>query len=79
MLRWGGFLDTVEEGVSGVYFDQPQPDSIRDAVTALERMAWEPLKIQAHVEQFSEERFAAELISAVSEINAERIERTASR
>ena len=79
VLRWGGFLDTVEEGVSGVYFDQPQPDSIRDAVTALERTAWEPLKIQAHVEQFSEERFAAELISAVSEINAERIERTASR
>lgn len=79
VLRWGGFLDTVEEGISGVYFDQPQPDSIRDAVTALERTAWEPLKIQAHVEQFSEERFAAELISAVSEINAERIERTASR
>ncbi|MEK8073601.1 glycosyltransferase [Rhodococcoides navarretei] len=78
VLRWGGFLDTVEEGVSGVYFDQPQPDSIRDAVAHLERTAWEPLKIQAHMEQFSEERFAAELVSAVSDIRAEQIERTAS-
>ncbi|WP_415976092.1 glycosyltransferase [Rhodococcus sp. 077-4] len=79
VLRWGGFLDTVEEGISGVYFDRPQPDSIREAVTALERTTWEPLKIQAHMEQFSEERFAAELISAVSDIRAEQIERTASR
>ena len=79
VLRWGGFLDTVEENVSGVYFDQPQPDSIRDAVAALERATWEPLKIQAHVEQFSEERFAAELIAAVTEMYAAPIERTATR
>jgi glycosyltransferase involved in cell wall biosynthesis len=23
VLRWGGFLDTVEEGITGVYFDHP--------------------------------------------------------
>ncbi|WP_241256646.1 glycosyltransferase [Rhodococcus sp. KRD162] len=79
VLRWGGFLDTVDEGVTGVYFDQPQPDSIREAVGALERTHWEPSKIQNHVEQFSEERFAAELYAAVTDIHAGRIERTASR
>ncbi|WP_032376058.1 glycosyltransferase [Rhodococcoides fascians] len=78
VLHWGGFLDTVEEGVSGVYFDQPQPDSIRNAVTALERTTWEPSKIKAHVEQFNEERFAAELHAAVSEMYTENMERAAS-
>ncbi|KQU45073.1 glycosyl transferase family 1 [Rhodococcus sp. Leaf278] len=78
VLRWGGFLDTVEDGVSGVYFDQPQPDSIRDAVTELERISWEPLKIKAHVEQFNEERFAAELHAAVSEMYTHNMERAAS-
>ena len=79
VLRWGGFLDTVEEGVTGVYFDEPQPDSIRDAVDALERSHWEPSKIQNHMEQFSEERFAAEMDAAVTDIHAGHRERTASR
>nr|WP_296769761.1 glycosyltransferase [Rhodococcus sp. (in: high G+C Gram-positive bacteria)] len=79
VLRWGGFLDTVEEGVSGVYFDEPVPEAIREAVESLERTSWEPLKIQAHVEQFSEERFAAELIAAVTEIHEQSTERTLSR
>lgn len=79
VLRWGGFLDTVEEGVSGVYFDEPVPEAIREAVDTLERTSWEPLKIQAHVEQFSEERFAAELIAAVTEIHEQSTERALSR
>lgn len=79
VLRWGGFLDTVEEGVSGIYFDEPDPKSIRAAIEELERTTWEPLKIQAHVEQFSEERFAAELISAVTDIYEQTTERNLSR
>ncbi|MDJ0395620.1 glycosyltransferase [Rhodococcus sp. G-MC3] len=76
VLRWGGFLDTVEEGVSGVYFDEPVPEAIREAVDVLEQTIWEPLKIAAHVEQFSEERFAAELVAAVTEIHEHSTERT---
>jgi glycosyltransferase involved in cell wall biosynthesis len=79
VLRWGGFLDTVEEGVSGVYFDEPEPEAIRGALDRLERTTWEAFKIQAHVEQFSEERFAAELSAAVTEIHDETTERNLSR
>ncbi len=78
VLRWGGFLDTVEEGVSGVYFDEPQPDSIRRAVTELEATTWEPSKIKEHVEQFGEDTFAAELNAAVTELHTGTIERAAS-
>ncbi|WP_245819863.1 glycosyltransferase [Rhodococcoides yunnanense] len=79
VLRWGGFLDTVEEGVSGVFFDEPTPESIAVALATLERTTWEPSKIQAHVEQYSEERFAAELIAAVTDIHERTTERKLSR
>lgn len=79
VLRWGGFLDTVEEGVSGVYFDEPLPEAIRTALDTLERTTWEPVKIRAHVEQFGEERFAAELNAAVTEIHDASTERNLSR
>jgi len=33
-LRWGGFLDTIVEGVTGRYFDEPTPGLIAAALTA---------------------------------------------
>ena len=24
-LRWGGFLDTIDEGRNGIFFDEPTP------------------------------------------------------
>ena len=68
-----------EEGVSGVYFDEPLPEAIRTALDTLERTTWEPVKIRAHVEQFGEERFAAELNAAVTEIHDASTERNLSR
>ncbi len=35
VLRWGGFLDTVVEGTTGVFFDRPQPAEIAAAVRRL--------------------------------------------
>lgn len=69
-LRWGGFLDTVSEGVTGVYFDRPDPMSIADAVTALESNSWERDKMDVFLEQFSEEKFAESLISAIEEVTS---------
>ena len=34
-LRWGGFLDTTVEGTTGVFFDQPEPRLIAEAVEQL--------------------------------------------
>jgi glycosyltransferase involved in cell wall biosynthesis len=57
VLRWGGFLDTVEEGGTGLFFDSPTPDDVADAVRRLSRHAWDADSIRAHAERFSEERF----------------------
>jgi glycosyltransferase involved in cell wall biosynthesis len=65
VLRWGGFLDTVDEDITGVYFDRPEATSIRAAVDRFETMRFDPDKVTLHVEQFTEERYASVLHEAV--------------
>jgi glycosyltransferase involved in cell wall biosynthesis len=57
VLRWGGFLDTVEEGGTGIFFDSPTPDAIAYAVRRLRQRGWDANRIQAHAERFSEDHF----------------------
>lgn len=68
VLRWGGFLDTVDEGITGLYFDSPDAASIAEAVDRFEAMSFDPDKVRLHVEQFTEERYAAALHAAVDEL-----------
>ncbi|WP_167329036.1 glycosyltransferase [Rhodococcoides fascians] len=74
VLRWGGFLDTVAEGETGVYFNEPEPVSIRKAVMTLDDRDWPAGGMDNHLDQFSEQRFAEALHNAVDEavIDAER-------
>ena len=71
VLRWGGFLDTVLEGVTGVYFDAPTARDIADAVRTVSRETWDEEAIRAHAESYSEERFVAELHRIVAEESAQ--------
>lgn len=57
VLRWGGFLDTVEEGETGLFFESPTPEAVADAVRRLRSHGWNVDAIRAHAERFSEERF----------------------
>ncbi|MDR3663362.1 MAG: glycosyltransferase [Mycobacterium sp.] len=67
-LRFGGFLDTIAEGVTGLYFDEPQPNSVREALDRFESAAWDPEKIKRHVAQFTEDAFTARLHEAVDKL-----------
>ena len=60
-LRAGGFLDTVVEGETGVFFDEPEPGALSQALAAAMSRCWDPQRIRAHAEGFSEERFIAQL------------------
>lgn len=66
VLRWGGFLDTVVEDVTGVFFDEPEPAAIRRAVDRLEGMSVDPDKIRASMQRFSETAFADALRTEVN-------------
>ena len=68
VLRWGGFLDTVDEGITGIYFEQPDSASISDAIDRFENSVFDPDKVRTHVERFTEERYATALYAAVDEL-----------
>ena len=66
--RAGGFLDTILEGTTGLFFDEPTPEAVRDAVLAERGVAWDADAIRAHVASYSEERFIARLRELVDEL-----------
>lgn len=56
-LRGGGFLDTILEGETGVFFDRPEPEEIAAALGIWEHHAWDGERMRARAEQFGEARF----------------------
>ncbi len=61
LLRWGGFLDSLDEGISGLYFDEPTPLSAGAAMRQLVQTEWDPHAIRDHASKYSEERFMARI------------------
>jgi glycosyltransferase involved in cell wall biosynthesis len=66
-LRWGGFLDTIEDGVTGVFFDEPESQLIARAVTALTDTPWSAGALRTHAERFSSARFIGRINDVVTE------------
>jgi glycosyltransferase involved in cell wall biosynthesis len=56
-LRFGGYLDTVREDETGVFFDLPEAAAIAEAVRTLLGRSWDAAEIHRHARGFSEERF----------------------
>lgn len=71
----GGALETVVDGITGVFFNEPEPSAICAAIRHLERMTWSPDEIRQHVEKFSTRRFLREM----TQFMEERIAAVASR
>ncbi len=69
-LRWGGFLDTTVDGRTGVFFDEPSPRLIADAVDRMSTTAWAKDSITAHALQFSMHRFVKRMQAVVAEERA---------
>jgi glycosyltransferase involved in cell wall biosynthesis len=64
---WGGFLDTVVEGLNGLFFSRPEPCAIAIGIqTALTR-DWNSKTIQTYAKAFDEEHFRRRLRSIVLE------------
>jgi len=53
----GGALDTIKDGVTGVFFDEQAPDALEDALARFGRIAFDPARLRAHTEKFSSQRF----------------------
>lgn len=66
VLRWGGFLDTVASGKTGIFFDTVDPAVLASAIRQARETAWDPATIIAHAELFSVERFEERLRTALA-------------
>ncbi|GAB3578133.1 glycosyltransferase [Calidifontibacter terrae] len=67
-LHAGGYLDTVVDGVSGYFFEDPSAGAI---ATAVRRLAERPLSrtvVADHAQQFSEELFIESIRTAVAQL-----------
>lgn len=61
----GGALETVQEGVGGVFFSEQTPRAIIEAVERFEQQTWTPSAIRQTVERFGAERFRQQFRSLV--------------
>lgn len=57
VLRWGGFLDTVIDEETGVFFDLPQPTLVSAAIRRLAKGRFDSLTLQRHASQTDETHF----------------------
>jgi len=73
--RAGGVLDTVVDGLTGVFFDGADPDALAAAVRRAEGIDWQPAAIRAHAERFGRADFEARLTSFLAAARAGRAPR----
>ena len=71
-LRWGGFLETIVEGETGVYFDEPEPAAIVAAIDDLIRTTWSEVDLVRHAESFGTPRFLDALAAVVEDVRPRR-------
>jgi glycosyltransferase involved in cell wall biosynthesis len=65
VLRSGGFLETVEEHQTGIFFDSVLPESIAKALDELRRRRWDAGVLQEHAACFGQARFSDRLRAAI--------------
>ena len=56
--RGGGYLETVVDGRTGIFFDTLDADSLRAALDRALDTPWQPAVLKEHARRFGEERFA---------------------
>jgi glycosyltransferase involved in cell wall biosynthesis len=61
VLRAGGFLETVVEGETGLFFERPEPTEVVRAVRGLLAHSFDSELIAKHAQRFDEASFAEQL------------------
>lgn len=54
VLRWGGFIETMVEGVTAVFVESPHAEDIRAALGQVDAHEWDAEMIREHADRYSE-------------------------
>lgn len=63
--RAGGVLDTVIEGKTGLFFEEPSPAALLAAVERCDRMTWDREDLRRHAQTFGVDVFRTRVLDAV--------------
>jgi glycosyltransferase involved in cell wall biosynthesis len=64
-LGRGGALETVEEGISGVFFQDHDPETILEAIRRCDELEADPARLAAQAQRFSPTAFRANLMRVI--------------
>lgn len=67
-LHAGGYLDTIEPQVNGLFFEQPDAGSVADGVADLVSRTWDAAAVRAHADSFGKQRFCERLRDVVDSV-----------
>jgi glycosyltransferase involved in cell wall biosynthesis len=67
----GGALETVVDGVTGVFFNEQTEDALEEAVERCSKIDFDPAVIRAHAEKFGPEQFADGMARCIKKLLAE--------
>ncbi|HEY4255023.1 MAG TPA: glycosyltransferase [Chlamydiales bacterium] len=59
-LRKGGAMETVQESIGGLFFEEQSVDCLKQAVVAFDKKSFTPALVRKSVEHFSDSRFRNE-------------------
>jgi glycosyltransferase involved in cell wall biosynthesis len=54
---WGGSVESVRDGISGILYDPQQRDGLVEAIGRLESTSFDPLVLRDHAGKYGEEQF----------------------
>ncbi|MBI2405468.1 glycosyltransferase [Candidatus Microgenomates bacterium] len=60
-LRSGGVVESVVEGKTGIFFNEPTVDTLVNALKQFDRLKFNHVAIAKHAQKFSKERFKKEI------------------
>jgi glycosyltransferase involved in cell wall biosynthesis len=67
-FRGGGAMETVVDGVTGVFFDKPTAGSLEDAIEDFESRKWHQQALRRHAEKFDRSVFTFRVLQFLSSV-----------
>jgi glycosyltransferase involved in cell wall biosynthesis len=69
--RGGGALETIVDGETGVFFDEPSPESLAGVLRSFDADRFDPQRLRAHAETFAPEQFVRRLSAIVDRVRTQ--------
>ena len=66
--RGGGAVETVVDGKTGIFFDQPNSRALGSAIEQFESMVWSQILLRRHAEKFDQNVFAFRVLQFLGSV-----------